>query len=132
VVRGGGERFGAPPVSARPGCKEDDASMRKGIERLLQARGFAIRTFASAEAFLEDTSPTKPDCLVLDIHLGGMSGFDMRRCLLHSHPSLPVIFITAFDDEETHGEALKVGCVAYLRKPFLAKLLMDAIHKATN
>jgi FixJ family two-component response regulator len=68
---------------------------------------------------------------VLDIHLGGMSGLELRRRLNAVRSTLPVIFITAADDEETQQEAMQAGCVACLRKPFAANLLMNEIGKAT-
>ena len=108
---------------------DDDPTMRKAIERLLRAKGFEVETFASAEAFLAGSS--KAACLVLDIHLGGMSGIELRRRLIASGSEPPpAIFITALDDEAMRKEAMAVGCLAYLRKPFLASSLVGAINKA--
>ena len=109
---------------------DDDASMRVGLERLLQAHGFGTEIFPSAEAFLGAASAA--DCLLLDIHLGGMSGFELRRRLSSAGSTLPVIFMTAFDDEGTRHEASCLGCAAYLRKPFVGQLLIEAIAGATN
>jgi FixJ family two-component response regulator len=109
---------------------EDEPAMRKALSRLLNANGFATLAFASAEAFLHSDAAAKASCLVLDIHLGGMSGIDLCRRLKAVAPQLPVIFITALDDEATHSEAMDAGCVAYLRKPCPAGQLMDAIVKA--
>ena len=109
---------------------DDDPTMLKAIERLLRVKGFDVETFASAEAFL--AGPGTASCLVLDIHLGGMSGIELRRRLVASGARPPTIFITAVDDEATHKEAMEAGCVAYLRKPFLASLLIGAIDKATG
>jgi FixJ family two-component response regulator len=108
---------------------DDDSSMRTGLERLLQAYGFQTEVFSSAEAFLGASSAA--DCLLLDIHLGGMGGFELRRRLAGAGCKMPVIFMTAFDDEATRREAANVGCVAYLRKPFAGQILMDAIAQAT-
>jgi FixJ family two-component response regulator len=75
------------------------------------------------------TSPKcEAKCVLLDIHLGGMSGIDLKRRMISSGSDLPVIFMTASDNETTRQEAYKVGCVAYLRKPFPAKSLIDAIN----
>jgi FixJ family two-component response regulator len=109
---------------------DDDSSMRVGLERLLQAHGFDTEVFASAEAFLGAAS--RADYLLLDIHLGGMGGFELCRQLASSGSRLPVIFMTAFDDEGTRREAASAGCIAYLRKPFAGKLLIEAIAHATN
>jgi FixJ family two-component response regulator len=109
---------------------DDDPTMLKAVERLLRVKGFDVETFASAEAFLAGTGTST--CLVLDIHLGGMSGIELRRRLIASGTQSPTIFITAVDDEFTRKEAMETGCVAYLRKPFLAHLLISAIDKATG
>ena len=109
---------------------DDDPGMLKSIERLLKAYKYQTAIFTSAEEFLDDTAAGAATCLVLDIHLGGMSGIDLRRRLTASGSGLPVIFISAVDDESVHEEALAAGCVAYLRKPFLAHLLIGAINKA--
>jgi FixJ family two-component response regulator len=108
---------------------DDDPSMLKGVQRLLTAKGFDTAVFASAEAFLGCPSRHGAACFVLDIHLGGMSGIELRRRLAEKGCTVPVIFMTAFDDETTHQEALDAGCIAYLHKPFPANLLIGAIDK---
>jgi FixJ family two-component response regulator len=108
---------------------DDNPSMLQGLSRLVSAHGFRVRTFASAESFLDDFADCEADCLLLDIHLGGISGIDLQRRLISSGTDLPVIFMTAIDSEATRQEAFDAGCVAYLRKPFLAKLLIDAISR---
>jgi FixJ family two-component response regulator len=108
---------------------DDDASMLKGIERLLGAYGFATKVFASAEAFLDRNAAADVDCLVVDIHLGGMSGIELRQHLTASGCKLPVIFMTAFDDEATRMQAQSAGCIAFLHKPFTANLLIGAIEQ---
>jgi FixJ family two-component response regulator len=107
---------------------EDDPSMLQGLIRLLSAHGFRVEKFTSAESFLDDVATCEAKCLIIDIHLGGISGIDLRRQLAASGSDLPVIFMTAIDSEATRQDALDAGCIAYLRKPFLAKLLIDAIN----
>jgi FixJ family two-component response regulator len=109
---------------------EDDRSMLVGVERLLNAYGFAIKVFASAEAFLDPGASADADCLVLDIDLGGMSGIELRRRLADRGCAVPTIFMTALDDEATHARALEAGCIAYLLKPFLSRCLIDAVKIA--
>jgi FixJ family two-component response regulator len=108
---------------------DDNPSMLQGLNRLLSAHGFQVRTFASAEAFLEADVGCEADCLLLDIHLGGISGIDLQRQLIASGRELPVIMMTAIDNEITRQEAFDAGCFAYLKKPFLSKLLIDAIGR---
>jgi FixJ family two-component response regulator len=108
---------------------DDNPSMLQGLNRLLSARGFRVRTFASAESFLEEINDCDADCLLLDIHLGGISGIALQRRLTSSGTELPVIFMTAIDNEATRQEAFDAGCIAYLKKPFRAQVLFDAIGK---
>src|SRR6476646_1217607 len=109
---------------------DDDLSMLNAAESLLDAQGFATMVFASAEEFLDRGAATQVDCLLLDIHLGGLSGIELRQRLKDSGSMLPVIFMTALDDEAMRERAIKAGCVAFLRKPFQARQLIDAIKKA--
>jgi FixJ family two-component response regulator len=111
---------------------DDDSSTLDAIGLLLDAHGFASLIFDSAEAFLERDVAEPVDCLLLDIHLGGLSGIGLRRRLEASGSTLPVIFMTALDDAATRGQALSAGCVAYLRKPFPSRLLLEAIEKAAG
>jgi FixJ family two-component response regulator len=108
---------------------EDDTAMRKSIERLLQASGYTTAAFASGEEFLERAIVDQAIGLILDIHLGGMSGIELRRRLLDAKSSLPVVFITAYDDDATRRQALAAGCVDYLQKPFNANRLVEALQR---
>src|SRR6266545_3293934 len=94
---------------------DDDEDVRRAVRRLLRAAGFIAETFASAEEFLESRDDTRADCLVLDVHLGGLSGVDLQQRLAASGSSIPVVFITAYDDMATHERAR--GTMEYLRKP---------------
>jgi FixJ family two-component response regulator len=108
---------------------EDDFSMSQAIERVLRAGGFVAAVFASAEAALE--ADAAADGLVLDIHLPGMSGFDLYRRLALSGKALPAIFITARDESAVRDEAERLGGAgSYLPKPFSGRDLLDAISQA--
>jgi FixJ family two-component response regulator len=109
---------------------DDDPSLLKSVARLLAHHGIDSRTFASAEALLESDSVQTATCLLLDIHLGGISGIELQRRLAASGSKWPVIFMTASDDEATRNEAMDAGCIAYLRKPFAQHVLLNAISKA--
>src|SRR4029450_1644433 len=109
---------------------EDDGAMRKSIERLLRASGYGTVAFASAEAFLASAARRRVTALVLDIHLGGMSGIELRRHLSAMGSTIPVVFITAFDDDATRAEANATGCLDYLLKPFDACRLTQALERA--
>ena len=109
---------------------EDDAGMRKALERLLRAARLQTVFFSSAEALLATEEAFGAGCLVFDIHLPGISGFELRRRLVASGCASPVIFITAQDDEVSREEARQLKCIAYLRKPFEGAALLDAIQRA--
>ncbi|SCW89699.1 Response regulator receiver domain-containing protein [Rhizobium mongolense subsp. loessense] len=109
---------------------EDDASMRRSVLRLLNAHGFLAEEYTSAESFLGRDVRNNVECLILDVDLGGMSGLELQRRLKDSGSGLPVIFITALEDDTLKVQATRAGCIAYLRKPFPAALLIDAINDA--
>ena len=109
---------------------DDNAGLLKSVARLLARHGIDSCTFASAEALLESDSMQAATCLLLDIHLGGISGIELQRQLAASGSKSPVIFMTANDDEATRNEAMDAGCIAYLRKPFEGHVLLNAISKA--
>jgi FixJ family two-component response regulator len=107
---------------------EDDTSYSKGLARLLGTLGFTVELYASAEDYSTRTS--KADLLLVDIHLGGISGLDLKRRLAMSGSQLPVIFMSALQDDATCKTAMSLGCVAYLNKPFSASVLIDALNRA--
>ena len=110
---------------------DDDLSVRKSLDRLIRSVGLHVRVFASAEEFLQSDSPLKPQCLILDVSLPGMSGIDLHRHLLAHRSNVPTIFITAHgSDERARSEALSDWTVAYFIKPFSADELLDAVNVA--
>jgi FixJ family two-component response regulator len=109
---------------------EDDASMSRAIERVLRAGGFTAVLFASAEAALEAEAAATAECLVLDIHLPGMSGFDLYRQLAQAGETPPAIFITAHDEPAVREEAKSMGASRYLSKPFSGRALLNAVTQA--
>jgi len=111
------------------GVIDNDASALTAAVELLDVCGFTTISFSSAEEFLISAAKKQIDCLLLDIHLGGLSGIELRDRLRTSYPALPVIFMTGFDDDVTRRRALEAGCIAFLRKPFAARQLIDAIGK---
>ncbi len=108
---------------------EDDAAMRKSIERLLSASGYTVLEFTSAEEFLTNARVDSVVSLVLDVHLAGISGIELGRRLAAVNSRIPVVFMTAYDDEATCDKALALGCVDYLKKPFNPDQLIQAIER---
>jgi FixJ family two-component response regulator len=106
---------------------EDDASFNRALERLLNASGFATLAFASAEEFLASAKPNSYACVILDIHLPGISGLELFDRLSAGHGRPPVIFITAEDVETIRQEASRISGKICLRKPLIAGELLDAV-----
>jgi FixJ family two-component response regulator len=112
---------------------EDHPSVTKTIKRVLKAGGFAVIPFDSAEAALEADATASADCLILDIRLPGMSGFEMYRRLALSGKVKPTVFITASDDPAVRQEAERLAGVGrYLPKPFFGTDLLDAVTRACD
>ena len=109
---------------------DDDESMCQALSRLLHLSGYDVKSYFSAEAFLDDSDHARTSFLVADIQLRGMSGFDLQRRLQQVLPGLPVAFITAHDEAATRTQARDSGCVAYFRKPFPTGGLLEAIRSA--
>ena len=109
---------------------EDDDSVRDSLKLLIESSGYRVDTFKSAEDFLDSSFEESPCCLILDIRLPGMNGFKLQENLVNLQIRIPVIFITGRDNCGMEGEAMKLGAIAYLRKPFDEQSLLDAIHLA--
>lgn len=109
---------------------DDDPSTRQAVTRLLRLRGLDADAFGSGEDLLAHADVHDALCAVLDIHLPGISGIELRRRLAAAEASLPVIFMTANDSDATRRCALAAGCVAYLSKPFSSQMLAGALDAA--
>jgi FixJ family two-component response regulator len=111
---------------------DDDPLVREGLIGLIRSAGFAIEAFASAEEFLALARRNDTACLILDILLPEMSGLELQRQLTAtaSGHRLPVVFVTADDDEATRRRALEGGAVEFLLKPVRRDALLAAIHSA--
>jgi FixJ family two-component response regulator len=109
---------------------DDNPAFLKSVVRLLSVHGYGVRAFVSAEALFDNSDLQAATCLLLDIHLGGISGIELQRRLAASGSKCPIVFMTANDDAATRKAAADAGCVAYLRKPFAPQLLLDAIRIA--
>ncbi len=111
---------------------DDDESVRRALQRLLRSAGFEVKAFSSAEAFLQSGNFDVGACMVLDIRMPGLTGFDLQEKLASMEIRIPVITVSAFDDAETRERARILGAVAFFRKPVDGEALIDAIHWATG
>jgi FixJ family two-component response regulator len=112
---------------------DDDDAVRIAAESLIRSLGHLVRSFASAEEFLESGLVGTAACLVTDVHMPGISGLDLQDLLIARGQEIPVILITAYPEEAIQIRAQAAGAAAILRKPFdgqsLADSIMDALRK---
>jgi FixJ family two-component response regulator len=118
-----------------PGCEcvvlvDDDASMSNALVRMLKLAGYEPKPYSSAEALLEARSAAGAACLVLDVHLPGLTGFELYEALLRQGKMPPVIFITAYDGPESRDLAGSAGAAAFFTKPFSGNDLVAAVRRA--
>ena len=109
---------------------DDDESMRRAARRLIKSSGFAVETFASAEDFLGSGRLDATACLVLDVQMPGLNGLELQSRLISEGHQIPIIFITAFDDENVRAQALRAGAIGFLVKPFEEADLVNGINLA--
>jgi FixJ family two-component response regulator len=111
---------------------DDDPEMRASMAMLLSAYGYGVETFDSAETFLTFASKCRAICLFVDIQLGDITGVELARQLVADGYEFPIIFMTGHGDAAVERKATAAGGIAFLRKPFPATMLIDAIKKATG
>jgi FixJ family two-component response regulator len=119
-------------VADRIAIVDDDLSVRRALGRLLRLEEFEVESFDSGEALLESGPVDRFACLVLDVHLGGISGLDLLGALRESGFTHGVVVITAHDDEATREKAAQAHASAYLRKPMDAQLLLAEVRNAVR
>ncbi|MDM0022882.1 response regulator transcription factor [Variovorax saccharolyticus] len=111
---------------------DDDASVRSGLARLMRSAGHRALTFDCGEAFLTQAAQGAVGCVVLDISMPGMNGLQVRERLMRAAVALPVIALSARDDDETRRLARALGVRFFLRKPVDDQALLDAIDWVTG
>ena len=111
---------------------DDDFSVRRALRRLVQSAGYPVETFASAREFLSSTPSDRTACLVLDIYLEGMNGFELQEQLAVDRLAIPIIFITAHDDAATRDRIRRSGAAGFLGKPFDGQALLDTIRRVAG
>ncbi|MDO9596092.1 MAG: response regulator [Azoarcus sp.] len=111
---------------------DDEDSVRKALERLLRSAGMEVETFASGADFLAAGPGLTLDCVVLDLHMPRVSGFEVQRQLAALTHKVSVVVITGHDTPESRARALAGGAFAYLLKPVDEQVLLDAIAAAIS
>jgi|SRR5271170_6823696 len=109
---------------------DDDESIREATSRLIKANGFRTESFSSAREFLESASLTEIGCLILDLRMQGMSGLELQHLLVAEKRRIPIVFISAHGNSKVRDEAVGLGAIDFLSKPFSEEALLNAIRHA--
>ncbi|MBR1156685.1 response regulator transcription factor [Bradyrhizobium sp. JYMT SZCCT0428] len=109
---------------------DDDAGVRKGLSRLLRAKGYGVQAYSSPQEFLEQHDPAAPGCAVLDVAMPGLNGLGLQQALTARGSYRPVIFITGKGDVPTSVSAMKAGALDFFIKPVKETDLLDAVQRA--
>lgn len=109
---------------------DDDESVRRTTKFLIESFGFRAAVFESAEDFLESGQQHNTSCLILDVQMPNMNGLQLQSELAAANCSIPIVFITAYDDNESRGRAMRAGAVAFLAKPFNDEQLLQTVRSA--
>ena len=116
-----------PPLIA---IVDDDLGVRRALHRLIGSAGFEVETFPSGSEFLHSLESHEPDCIILDLHMPEVSGFEVQTEIAQGHASLPVVVLTGHDTPEARTQAISGGAFAYLCKPVDDETLLAAINGA--
>jgi FixJ family two-component response regulator len=111
---------------------DDEESVRKALGRLIRSAGFGVATYGSGVEFMQSLERHRPDCVVLDLRMPTVSGFEVQAALLRGGAGVPVIVMTGDDSPESRARVLAQGARAYLRKPVDDAMLIEAIHGAIH
>jgi FixJ family two-component response regulator len=109
---------------------DDDESIRRTTTFLIESFGFSAAAFESAESFLKSGRLHDTSCLILDVRMSGMDGFELQRELAVAGYRIPIVFITSYEDTESRGRAMQAGAVAFLSKPFRDEQLLQTVRSA--
>jgi FixJ family two-component response regulator len=120
------------PVLLLIAVVDDDAFVCKALQRLLRSAGFAVETYSSGSDFLEAIRSHTPDCVVLDLHMPEVNGFEVQAQLARAGSRIPAVVITGHDTPESRARAMRNGASAYICKPVDDLALLEAINAATS
>jgi len=111
---------------------DDDRRVRDSVQSVLESAGYDARAFESGEAFLDSGILSKVACVIADVRLPGIDGIELQRRIRHERPELPIVFVTAHDDDDVRRRAMRDGAIAFMLKPFDGGELLEHIARATH
>ena len=109
---------------------DDDQSMRKSLERLLDAACYKVELFKSASEFLSRSAHAGPSCVIVDVRMPELNGIDFQKALIEGGREEQLVFITGHGDVPMCAKAMKAGAVDFLPKPFKPKQLLESVERA--
>jgi len=109
---------------------DDDESVQRALQDLIESDGLSALCFGSAEQFLDSEARNKAACLIADVRMPGLSGLELQAKLKAERCRIPVVFITAHGDAEMRIHAMREGAVEFLSKPFDDAVLLEIVHTA--
>jgi FixJ family two-component response regulator len=111
---------------------DDDKSVRKSLQRLLDAAQYKVELFYSASEFLLRSAHPGPSCIIIDVRMPGLTGIDLQKTLIESGREEQLVFITAHGDIPMCAQAMKAGAVDFLPKPFKSQQLLESVERALS
>jgi FixJ family two-component response regulator len=111
---------------------DDDRRVRDSVQSVLESAGYDARAFESGEAFLDSGILFKVACVIADVRLPGIDGIELQSRIRHERPELPIVFVTAHDDDDVRRRAMRDGAMAFMLKPFDGGELLEHIARATH
>jgi len=120
----------APMSQGMIAIVDDDEALREAMKSLVRSLGYGVSTFGSAEEFLKSEQVSDTSCLITDLHMPGLSGLDLQDLLIAQGHRFPIIFLTAYPDEDVRIRAMKAGAIGFMRKPCGDEHLLGYLNKA--
>jgi two-component system, LuxR family, response regulator FixJ len=118
------------PIERTVHVVDDDAAVRRSLERLMESLGFRVVTYETSSAFLEAATNIAPGCVLLDLKMSGMDGLELQALLLERNSALPIVVMTGHGDVQSAVRAMKAGAIDFIEKPFSDDVLLNAIEVA--
>lgn len=109
---------------------DDEESIRRALQRLMMSIGMDAQVFSGGAEFLSSLATSTPDCVIVDLHMPGMGGFEIQEALARIGQPMPAVALTGHDMPGTEARARSSGFAGYLRKPVTSKVLVEAIQQA--
>lgn len=109
---------------------DDESSVRESLSYLLELEGYSVKTWSSPLKYLQEDEPSRPGCLILDVMMPEMTGYEIQNLLIERSQHIPIIFISAYGEIEAVVRTMKLGAVDFLQKPLDPEKVIEAVKQA--